>query len=146
MGWTFTKEATRADIIAECIQEWSNGTHASRTLRHCLKGNTLWSVREITDKRTGTTERYIGCDLLIGQRGYGWGYKDLCESMDPYYYSCPLAYLDMVTVACEVWRERVREYHAHQKRRLRVGATYTLVGRTILHVEIVSLRPFVNGG
>ncbi len=90
------------------------------------------------------TERYIGCDLLRCERGYGWGYKDLCESVHPYYYSCPLAYLEMVPVACETWRERVREYHARQKRRLRVGATYTLIGRTVPHVEVVSVRPLLG--
>ena len=141
MGWTFTRDARRADTIADRIGAWSNDTHAGRTLRHCTKGNVLWTVRDITDKRAGTTERYIGCDLLQSERGYGWGYKDICESAHPYYYSCPLAYLELVPVACEAWRKRVREYHAHQKRRLLVGATYTLIGRTVPHVEIVSVRP-----
>lgn len=141
MGWTFTRDTTRGDVIADRIAAWSNDTHTGRTLRHCTKGNVLWTVREITDKRAGMTERYIGCDLLRCERGYGWGYKDMEESSGPYYYSCPLAYLEMVPVACEAWRARVREYHARQKRRLRVGATHTLIGRTIPHVEIVRLRP-----
>ena len=141
MGWTFTSGAERTDIIAERIQAWSNETHAGRTVRHCLKGNVLWTVRELTDKQAETVERYIGCDLLQRQRGFGWGYKDLCESMHPYYYTCPLAYLDMVPVACEKWREGVREYHDRFKRPLRVGATYTLIGRTIPHVEVISVRP-----
>ena len=144
MGWTFTRDAKRADIIAERIEAWSNDTHAGRTLRHCTKGNVLWTVREITDKRAGTTEHYIGCDLLQDERGYGWGYKDMCESSGPYYYSCPLDYLAMVPVACEAWRERVREYHARQRRRLKVGATYALIGRTVPHVEIVRLRPLIG--
>jgi len=144
MGWTFTRDSERADIIAERIEAWSNDTHAGRTLRHCTKGNVLWTVRELTDKRTGVTERYIGCDLLQCQRGFGWGYKDMCESSHPYYYSCPLVYLDIAPVACETWRERVREYHARQKRQLKVGATYKLIGRTIPHVEIVSLRPLLG--
>jgi hypothetical protein len=144
MGWTFTRDATRADIVAERVEAWSNDTHAGQTTRHCLKGNVLWTVWSIIDKRNHRIERYIGCDLLQSERGYGWGYKDMCESMDPYYYSCPLDYLTIVPVACEAWRERVREYHARQKRRLRVGATYTLVGRTIPHVEIVRLRPLIG--
>ena len=144
MGWTFTREATRADIIAERLAPWSNDTHAGRTLRHCTKGNVLWTVRELTDKRSRVTERYIGCDLLQRERGYGWGYKDMCESVHPYYYTCPLAYLDLVPVTCEGWRERVREYHARQKRRLTIGATYTLIGREVPHVEIVRLRPLIG--
>lgn len=144
MGWTFTREARRADIIAERIASWSNDTHAGQTIRHCLKGNVLWTVRAIIDKSTHRIERYIGCDLLQREKGFGWGYKDMCESAHPYYYSCPLAYVEMVSVACEAWRERVRDYHARQKRRLRVGATYTLIGRTVPHVEIVRLRPLLG--
>ena len=141
MGWLFTRDATRADVIVSRIRTWETDTHTGRTLRYCLKGNVLWTVRETTDKATGIMERYIGCDLLQRERNYGWGYKDLCESMHPYYYSCPLAYLAIVPVACEPWRAAVREYHAKQARTLTVGATYTLIGRTIPHVEIVSLRP-----
>jgi hypothetical protein len=144
MGWTFTKDATRADIIAERIRAWDNDTHAGRTLQRCTVGNVLWTVRELTDKRTGTTERYIGCDLLERERGYGWGYKDMCESSGPFYYSCPLGYLEIVPVACEEWREQVRAYHALRKRRLKVGTTYQLIGKTVPHVEIVSLRPLLG--
>ena len=55
-----------------------------------------------------------------------WGYKDLDEAMFPYYFSCPLKYLDMVPIEIygghPEWRERVRAYHAHQKElRRRVG-------------------------
>jgi len=65
----------------------------------------------------------------------------MCESMHPYYYSCPLAYLDAVPVACEEWRQLVLQYHAKQARRLTVGVTYALIGRSVPHVRIVSLRP-----
>ena len=100
MGWTFTRDATRADVIADRIEAWSNDTHAGQTIRHCLKGNVLWTVRSIIDKGSRRVERYIGCDLLQRERGYGWGYKDLEESSGPFYFSCPLGYLAMVPVAC----------------------------------------------
>ena len=141
MGWLFTQGATRADIIADRIRLWETDTHTGKTLKHCTKGNVLWTIREVTDTQAGTTFRYIGCDLLQCQRGYGWGYKDLCESSHPYYYTCPLTYLDAVPVANQAWRQCVRDYHAKQSRRLVVGAVYALTGRTIPHVEIVSLRP-----
>lgn len=144
MGWSFTPDATRADIIGARIEAWSSNTHAGRTLRHCTKGNVLWTVRELTDKRSGQVEQYIGCDLLQSERGYGWGYKDMEESSHPYYYSCPLDYLAAVPVACEAWREGVREYHTRRKQRLRVGTTYALINRTIPRVEIVRLRPLLG--
>lgn len=74
---------------------------------------------------TQPTERWIGCDLMRHQKDYGWGYKDLDEICGPYYYSCPLKYLDLVPIETyggnDEWRENVRQYHARiaQKRRSR---------------------------
>ena len=64
------------------------------------------------------TERWITCDLLRYQMGYGWGYKDMEESMHPCYYSCPLGYLDMVPIdqygGNDQWREAVKVHHARR--------------------------------
>jgi hypothetical protein len=54
---------------------------------------------------------YIGCHLLESA-GLEWGYKSLDESVHPYYYSCPLRYLDMAPVQSPAWRERVHRFHA----------------------------------
>ena len=54
---------------------------------------------------------YIGCHLLESSGG-DWGYKSLDESVHPYYYSCPLRYLDMAPVQSSEWRERVHRFHA----------------------------------
>jgi hypothetical protein len=92
----------------------------------------LWAVWERTFTKDGQTaqptERWIICDLLRHQKDYGWGYKDMEESMHPYYYSCPLGYLEMVPIdqygGHAEWRECVRHYHAQQaeKRRQRCSA------------------------
>jgi len=42
------------------------------------------------------SERWIGCDLLRSHKDFGWGDKDLDESIGPYFSSCPLKYLDLV--------------------------------------------------
>jgi hypothetical protein len=62
------------------------------------------------DLAPGESRRYIQCDLLKGG-GNGWGYKSMDESMHPYYYSCPLSYLDLAPEQCAEWRQKVREYH-----------------------------------
>jgi hypothetical protein len=59
--------------------------------------------------------RYIGCHLLESSGGE-WGYKSLDESVHPYYYSCPLRYLDMAPVRSSEWREGVRAYHAGRRK------------------------------
>jgi hypothetical protein len=137
MGWLFTHGATRSDIIKSRIKTEENETRRYETLKHCLVGNVLWTVNRITVKETGEEKLFIGCDLLRAQRGYGWGYKDMEESSHPFYYSCPLAYLEMVPEKCAAWREGVRKYH----RKLVVGQTYKLANCRIPEITITSLRP-----
>jgi len=105
----------------------------SMCLAHCYRGGAfsgvLWTVWERTFVKDGVeaqqAERWIGCDLLRHQTGFGWGYKDMEESMFPYYFSCPLKYIGMVPIekfgGHAEWRENVQRYHARQqvKRRMR---------------------------
>jgi len=133
MGWLFTLGIDRRTLISERVEGWErtldNGVVVkSVCLAHCYRGNSftgvLWSVWERTfanhngdDKYQ--TQRWIQCDLLRYQRDYGWGYKDMEESMHPYYYSCPLKYLEMVPIdqygGNEEWRQIVVEHHERKR-------------------------------
>ncbi len=91
-------------------------------IAHALRGNVLWSVVEMTakaegvhhDLAAGQSPRYIRCDLLERSGGQ-WGHKPLDESMHPYYYSCPLSYLDLAPEQSADWRAGVRAYHARRR-------------------------------
>ena len=137
MGWLFTRGSTRKDLIEERSKDWerTSGEMLVKTicLAHCYRGGNfsgvLWAVWERTFiGGEQPTERWITCDLLRYQRDYGWGYKDMDESMFPYYFSCPLGYLDMVPIdqygGNTEWRDCVRRYHAQQaeKRKQRCSA------------------------
>jgi hypothetical protein len=62
----------------------------------------------------------------------------MSEQVHPYYYSCPLAYLDMVPeVKCEEWRALVREYHANTQKP-KIGEELRLQHATIPHVVVTS--------
>ena len=100
MGWTFTCGATKHDIVEEVLGELGH-----RVIDYRICSNTLWFVC-----RSARGE-YIGCFLLASDGGFGWGYKDMEESMHPYYYDCPLDFLDLAPVACAAWRDLVRVYH-----------------------------------
>jgi len=138
MGWLFRYGSIRKELIDERTQAWEAAGPEGITVRtaclaHCYRGNRfsgiLWSVWERTFVKNGVAamkaERWIVCDLLRHQAGYGWGFKDMEESMHPFYYSCPLGYLKLVPAedhgGCPEWRQGVREYHARQaeKRRCR---------------------------
>lgn len=132
MGWYYGINQSRADVIAELTPASvarDNGNGTFKTLRKYTSGNTLWTVHE-HDTADGRAVRWIGC-YLLGKSGGSWGYKPMEESMHPYYYSCPLAFLDMVpelTIrdgascaaegTCQAWRANVRKYHAERNAKL----------------------------
>ena len=140
MGWLFKSGATRRGLIEERRKSWETTSGEmlvkSVCLAHCYRGcafsGVLWSVRERTFTNNGEevqpTERWIQCDLLQYQRDYGWGYKDLEEAAHPYYYSCPLKYLNMVPLdrfgGNAEWREEVKLHHQRsaEKRRQKAAA------------------------
>ena len=141
MGWLFTCGSTRRELIADRTKSWERTSGEmlvqSTCLAHCYRGNVfsgvLWSVWERTFTKDGAevqpTERWIQCDLLQYQRDYGWGYKDMEESMHPYYFSCPQKYLDMVPLdrygGNAEWRAEVKRHHQRraEKRRRKAASS-----------------------
>ena len=140
MGWLFKTGYSRQDMIAERKKGWEQTkddgtTIKSSCLAHCYRGGifsgVLWSVWERTfvkdGQQTEPPQRWIICDLLRFLQSE-WGYKDIEEVMHPFYYSCPLKYLDLVPIeqygGHAEWRELVRKYHARitEKRRDRKAA------------------------
>jgi hypothetical protein len=141
MGWLFKAGSTRREMIEENTKGWERTNEDGTTIKsaclaHCYRGGVfsgvLWSVWERTFTKDGQqvepTQRWIVCDLLRYQKDYGWGAKGMEESMHPYFYSCPLKYLDLVPIeqfgGHAEWRELVRSYHARitEKRRARKTA------------------------
>jgi len=164
MGWTFG-HSTKKSLIAHLTREQTSRTGDRRwdCVRHCYRGNAykgvLWAVQTVTDTTTNDIlTSFIGCYLLEYDRsqgpGYVWGYKDMEESSGPCYYSCPLAYLEMVpdpqTEHSTPWREKVRAYHAIRNRKLRRLTVYhatkgiTLDGHKIDFIQVTSLRPLLG--
>ena len=140
MGWLFKSGATRRGLIEERTKSWETTSGEmlvkSTCLAHCYRGcafsGVLWSVWERTFTKDGEavqpTERWIQCDLFQYQRDYGWGYKDRDEAAHPYYYSCPLKYLNMVPLDLyggnAKWREEVVAHHQRsaEKRKQKAAA------------------------
>ena len=146
MGWLFRQGTTKLDIITDLITTEENASRRRQTIAHSVRGNVLWSVIEITYKQEPLRPamRFIACYLLESDRRHGWGYKDMDESMHPFYYSCPLKFLDMVPQACAAWREGVRHYHRQRNRKLKVGEKIQLIDAKVPWVEIVSVSPLLG--
>jgi hypothetical protein len=124
MGWTYPHGATRRQCIEELTPKErsygeSMGGGVFRTLRHCCRGNVLYALHESV-KADGTSLKWIGIYLLQRDNRDGtWGYKDMDESMHPYYYNCPLSYLDQAdeatTEGAKTWRAVVRRVAAKNR-------------------------------
>jgi hypothetical protein len=142
MGWTYPTGVSRKELIQQRTKSWereSNGVLVHSTcLAHCFRGGrfsgVLWAVWERTFEKGGEqverTQRWITCDL-IRCHGGEWGYKDMQESEHPYYYSCPMKYLDLVPLeqfgGHPDWRLEVRHRHQErlEKRRLKKSQSLT---------------------
>ncbi len=132
MGWTFTRGASKEKIMDEILEPWDTtateetakswygakpaGTRTqSIVLAYRCVGDSLWYVRETTTTKpdgTVTVEKWIGLSLLEKDGSYGWGHKDMEESMGPYDDTCPVEFLDMAPQPegefCGRWREAIR--------------------------------------
>ena len=142
MGWDFSMGATKKSVIADLMKGWESETSKVVSLAHCTKGNILWGVMETTTKATGETRKWISCSILGAEKDFGWGSKDMTESMGPCYYTCPLSYLEMVPAASEEWRTKVRAYHTKMNVKLKVGDRVKLSeGCNPGEMTVTSLKP-----
>jgi len=107
---------SRRDLIHHLTQPWMGKSGRKDVIRHCCRGNILWSIVRITHHETGVREDFITCNLMVVTGGE-WGYKPMDESCHPYYYTCPLGYLAATPPENEGWRVEVRAYHAKMQRR-----------------------------
>lgn len=137
MGWLFRQDITRKELIADRTNSWKRqvGETLVQTecLAKCFRGGfsgVLWAVWErrfLKDgKEVEPRQRWITCDLIQYRRDSGWGYKDMDESMHPYYFSCPLKYLNMVPIdefgGNVEWRAEVMKHHERRRAKRRTRA------------------------
>ena len=135
---TSSNWATRAKVVEHIIQR----NDQFECLAHKLAGNVLWSVWQVSEGKT--SHRYIRCDLLKKYKTI-WGYKDMEESMHPYYYSCPLKYLEMVPeVANQEWRDLVGMHHAIRAIDLRPGMIVGINVDGIPALKVIQTKPLAG--
>ncbi len=134
------------EIISQLTQPIPGRVRHRTCLAHALRGHVLWSVWEDCDQKTGRVTRVIGCDVVIRSADGGWTYENTDESMGPYYYSCPLKYLEMVPeVQNEAWRDGVKHYHRNLKLSFQValGQTIRVVNKPFTYGTLVSKKPLM---
>ena len=123
MGWTYPYETSTRESLIAYLRRPERFGGKLELVRSCVKGNHHWYLLRIKATRL----HVIGLDLMQGTRGEAsWGYKDMDESVAPFYYDVPISYLDApadetVGSAAE-WRACVRRYHVEQKQKINPAA------------------------
>ena len=121
MGTTFYHATNykngKVDRKAECdkILEYVSETRQQRVLKSSMVGSTYYAAVETI--REGSREVWAAVFITYGQDRsdpyYNFGYKDMEESMGPYYYDCPKGILDLLTPTdnecANDWRRKCRE-------------------------------------
>jgi len=143
MGWLFLHECrTKADVRDHLLKDLSRSDERAerRVLKHCTVGNHLWLAFEcVPTDPANKPIRVVILALLAKDQGR-WGYKDMDETMGPYYFDCPKSVIKAAGPTDNEhalkWRAQVDEHHkrkdAHRAmlRRVAVGATLVLKGCT----------------
>ncbi|WP_442490287.1 hypothetical protein [Halopseudomonas bauzanensis] len=118
MGWLFSYR-NRMDLIQKLLAPDRNYIRNRKVLQHALVGNELWMVVRlklkiagvVNDNAVGDVYTFIVCELLACADGL-WGHKSIPEEMGPFYYGCPLHFLDITPDGNNPeWRAKLREIH-----------------------------------
>lgn len=138
MGWLFGYHNT-TQIKNELNAARSNLKLVAQRVTNY--GRHIWSLYE-----TNEGERFINLDLCSKHDGE-WGYKDMDETMGPYYYDCPVAMIDMAGPTphktAQDWRDNVLKFHARRSRKLEVGMKIRM-GDKNYTVESVGHRKIIR--
>lgn len=149
MGWLIGSHSRR-DIVERLTQDYQGPGVTSRCLKKCFVGyQMLWGLYEITrasaEADGGPEVIRYACAYLVRRFKDGWGYKEIGRDR-----SCPLSYLQYLTLespADREWVEEVRAYHARRGTgsRFEVGMTLMLKeGCSPPQVSLVGTKPLVG--
>jgi hypothetical protein len=93
MGWTFTNKSSSVKVADFFKAEWKD------TIFHAVKVINMQEVyMACSNKREPDTIFAVVCLLNYQPKEYmNFGYKDMDESMHPYYYNCPESILKLLS-------------------------------------------------
>lgn len=120
MGWTFGYGFDRMDAANEATAGFETETAKVECVKRVFRGNVCYALMRATPKNGEPEQRY-GLVVLLAKDGRNWGYKDMDETMFPFYYDFPVSWLDELTElendSSRRWREAVRRTAAEKAER-----------------------------
>lgn len=129
MGWTGNYPPSHGDKKQWLIDEFTSENADFRwTLTDLsIKGSEAYGIYHQEDKKTGISihETMV---FLLSCRKDEWSYKEMGETVHPYYYNAPKKLLDKIdglyppfNENAQKWRAKCRENHAKAKVSLKDG-------------------------
>jgi hypothetical protein len=146
MGWTSYPNYRKAEVINDIK------TLYPADMQWSLAGNNLWGLFVIPND-TAKYKQGEKVILLYRLSSFGkneYGYKELCESVHPYHYNCPLKFLKEAVVECQEWRDNVVKFHESNRNlrkqvaNLMIDDIIQLKNSRIKEVKIVSVKPLLG--
>ena len=129
-NWKWEKGRRVVDRKAECDNEltWENRDketgallNTCKVLKSSMVGRVYYAAVEVVNCATGKRSVSAAVWLTCGRSNDGtvWGYKDMDETVGPYYYDCPASILAILSETenetANEWRRLCRE-RAEEKR------------------------------
>lgn len=129
MGWSYSHKP-KGQTVRSFLEERFN----------CVNDTGSWKILDCKSSiheaylaleviHTGKERRVIGVVCLLGydkKSDYNFGFKEMDESMGPYYFNCPASILDKLTPTDNdqslKWRAKCRE-NVSKGKALQVGCT-----------------------
>ncbi len=129
MGWTFPHSTTtKKRLVDEILSDYRHHPNW-KIIKTALVGSCFWMALHSLK----TDEKFIVLYLMEKHDGV-YGYKDMDETMHPFYYNCPLALLDLTSSLmneANAWRQEMRKQIAEKK---------ALKAKPIVIGDIVTVR------
>jgi hypothetical protein len=151
MGWLSYSNTGKQAVVRQIKLDYDATTQWS------LVGNNLWALYTVSQKDVDyNPNNVLGQKVILlfrleyFKRDKGYGYKDMCESMHPYQYNCPLKFLKEATVTCQEWRDNVVKFHENNRNlrkqvaNLMIDDIIQLKNSRIKEVKIVSVKPLLG--
>lgn len=102
MGWT-SNDGGRENVTARQMKFSTVSGKTVTATKHHRTGNEDWFLYEIRDAEGAVVEKRI--QVTVWEGG---AHKEMGEEMGPYFYGCPVEWLDEVPEGNAKWRQTVR--------------------------------------
>lgn len=149
MGWTYYRATNyrngKIDRLAECRYEFGKQPNYATIVKDALVGTTYYAAMKCSE--TGEIWALI---VRTSINNGEFGYKDMSEDMEPYYYDCPISILKLLSPTnnemANQWRYKCRMRCQQKRQQMKKAKELYTANRISVTLPIGKFRGYDNGG